>query len=36
MNPIVDEELNIPEEFQSKLNDIPNLKIAFNALTPGR
>ncbi|RZK21021.1 MAG: hypothetical protein EOO86_02435 [Pedobacter sp.] len=30
------EELNIPEEFQSKLNDIPNLKVAFNALTPGR
>jgi uncharacterized protein YdeI (YjbR/CyaY-like superfamily) len=26
----------IPEEFQNKLNKIPALKIAFDALTPGR
>ncbi len=26
----------IPEEFQKKLNEIPNLKTAFYALTPGR
>lgn len=26
----------IPEEFQSKLDQIPDLKIAFEALTPGR
>ena len=26
----------IPEEFQNKLNKIPALKTAFNALTPGR
>jgi len=26
----------VPEEFQSKLNHIPALKIAFEALTPGR
>jgi uncharacterized protein YdeI (YjbR/CyaY-like superfamily) len=26
----------IPEEFQSKLDDIPALKVAFEALTPGR
>ncbi|HEY5325539.1 MAG TPA: YdeI/OmpD-associated family protein [Mucilaginibacter sp.] len=26
----------IPEEFQSKLNAIPALKTAFEALTPGR
>lgn len=29
-------ELIIPEEFQNKLNQIPALKEAFNALTPGR
>jgi len=29
-------DLIIPEEFQSKLNKIPALKAAFNALTPGR
>jgi uncharacterized protein YdeI (YjbR/CyaY-like superfamily) len=29
-------ELKIPEEFQQKLVDIPNLKAAFEALTPGR
>jgi uncharacterized protein YdeI (YjbR/CyaY-like superfamily) len=27
---------NIPEEFQNKLNQIPALKTAFEALTPGR
>ena len=27
---------NIPEEFQSKLDDLPALKTAFDALTPGR
>jgi len=26
----------IPEEFQSKLDDMPDLKTAFEALTPGR
>jgi len=30
------EELKLPEEFQNKLDDIPNLNAAFNALTPGR
>jgi uncharacterized protein YdeI (YjbR/CyaY-like superfamily) len=29
-------ELIIPEEFQNKLDEIPALKIAFDALTPGR
>jgi uncharacterized protein YdeI (YjbR/CyaY-like superfamily) len=29
-------EYNIPEEFQNKLDEIPELKTAFNALTPGR
>lgn len=29
-------EFKIPEEFQTKLNEIPALKTAFNALTPGR
>jgi uncharacterized protein YdeI (YjbR/CyaY-like superfamily) len=29
-------EFNMPEEFQSKLNKMPTLKKAFNALTPGR
>jgi len=29
-------EFNIPEEFQNKLNKIPALKTAFEALTPGR
>jgi uncharacterized protein YdeI (YjbR/CyaY-like superfamily) len=29
-------EIIIPEEFQSKLNAIPTLKAAFEALTPGR
>ena len=29
-------EFKIPEEFQNKLDEIPALKIAFNALTPGR
>jgi uncharacterized protein YdeI (YjbR/CyaY-like superfamily) len=29
-------ELKIPEEFQHKLDEIPALKTAFNALTPGR
>ena len=29
-------EFNIPKEFQNKLNEIPALKIAFDALTPGR
>lgn len=27
---------NIPKEFQNKLDEIPVLKTAFNALTPGR
>jgi len=30
------EEFNIPEEFQYKLAQIPELKVAFDALTPGR
>ena len=30
------EEFSIPEEFQSKLDKIPALKTAFEALTPGR
>jgi uncharacterized protein YdeI (YjbR/CyaY-like superfamily) len=29
-------EFKIPEEFQTKLNEIPALKTAFRALTPGR
>jgi uncharacterized protein YdeI (YjbR/CyaY-like superfamily) len=29
-------EFNMPEEFQSKLNQIPALKTGFEALTPGR
>jgi uncharacterized protein YdeI (YjbR/CyaY-like superfamily) len=29
-------EFNMPEEFQQKLDDIPALKTAFEALTPGR
>jgi len=29
-------EFIIPEEFQNKLDEIPALKTAFNALTPGR
>jgi uncharacterized protein YdeI (YjbR/CyaY-like superfamily) len=29
-------EYNMPDEFQSKLNHIPALKTAFEALTPGR
>jgi uncharacterized protein YdeI (YjbR/CyaY-like superfamily) len=29
-------ELIFPEEFQNKLDQIPALKTAFNALTPGR
>jgi uncharacterized protein YdeI (YjbR/CyaY-like superfamily) len=29
-------EFTIPEEFQNKLDDIPSLKTAFDALTPGR
>ena len=29
-------EFNMPEEFQRKLNENPNLKAAFEALTPGR
>jgi uncharacterized protein YdeI (YjbR/CyaY-like superfamily) len=29
-------EYTIPEEFQSKLDEIPALKTAFEALTPGR
>ncbi len=29
-------EFKIPEEFQNKLNEIPALKTAFAALTPGR
>jgi uncharacterized protein YdeI (YjbR/CyaY-like superfamily) len=30
------EEYSFPEEFQNKLNEIPDLKTAFTALTPGR
>jgi uncharacterized protein YdeI (YjbR/CyaY-like superfamily) len=29
-------EFKLPEEFQNKLNEIPGLKTAFHALTPGR
>ena len=29
-------EFNVPEEFQTKLNEDNNLKTAFHALTPGR
>lgn len=29
-------EYDVPEEFQTKLDKMPALKIAFNALTPGR
>ncbi|MEO5928988.1 MAG: DUF1801 domain-containing protein [Candidatus Kapaibacterium sp.] len=29
-------ELVFPEEFQNKLNEIPDLKVAFESLTPGR
>jgi len=29
-------DFTIPEEFQLKLNEVPALKTAFNALTPGR
>ena len=29
-------EFTMPEEFQNKLNELPVLKTAFNALTPGR
>lgn len=29
-------EYNIPEEFRLKLEEMPDLKIAFDALTPGR
>ncbi len=29
-------ELILPEEFQNKLDEIPALKTAFDALTPGR
>jgi len=29
-------EFNMPEEFQNKLDEIPALKAAFGALTPGR
>jgi uncharacterized protein YdeI (YjbR/CyaY-like superfamily) len=29
-------EFNIPEEFQKKLDEVPALKMAFDALTPGR
>lgn len=30
------DQFKIPEEFQNKLNEIPELKTAFEALTPGR
>ena len=30
------EAFNIPEEFQQKLKELPELKTAFDALTPGR
>ncbi len=30
------EEFSVPEEFQHKLDDMPDLKAAFDALTPGR
>ena len=29
-------EFRVPEEFQNKLDEIPALKSAFDALTPGR
>lgn len=29
-------EFEVPEEFVDKLDDVPNLKAAFDALTPGR
>jgi len=29
-------EFAMPEEFQSKLDELPDLKVAFEALTPGR
>jgi uncharacterized protein YdeI (YjbR/CyaY-like superfamily) len=29
-------EFDVPEEFQNKLDEIPGLKTAFDALTPGR
>jgi uncharacterized protein YdeI (YjbR/CyaY-like superfamily) len=29
-------EFTMPEEFQNKLDEIPELKTAFDALTPGR
>lgn len=29
-------EFNFPKEFQDKLDELPDLKIAFEALTPGR
>ena len=36
VNLIKGTELLFPEEFQKKLDKVPALKIAFNALTPGR
>ncbi|WP_286921937.1 YdeI/OmpD-associated family protein [Flavobacterium sp. UBA4197] len=30
------DEFTVPDEFQQKLNEIPALKMAFEALTPGR
>jgi uncharacterized protein YdeI (YjbR/CyaY-like superfamily) len=36
VNFIKNTELIIPEEFQKKLDEIPALKTAFDALTPGR
>lgn len=35
-DPIQDMELDIPQEFQHKLDENPALKAAFDALTPGR
>jgi len=35
-DPIQNTELDIPEEFQHKLDENPALKAAFDALTPGR
>jgi len=29
-------DFKIPDEFQTKLNKMPSLKTAFDALTPGR
>jgi len=29
-------QFRVPEEFQNKLNELPALKTAFDALTPGR